>query len=338
MEISINLPVVEQPGFDPFRGTFELAALAEELGFHGVFVGHHHFTPGYETAPWVVLAAVAARTERIRLGTSVFLLPTHHPLDIAEQVATLDRISAGRVIVGVGLGYRAYEYEAFQLPYRRRGARLEEALEILPKVWTGQPVTHRGEQFAFDDVVVYPTPLQRPHPPIWVGAVARAAQDRAARLGDGWMSDIMEPLERERVLADRYRGLCERHGRTPTVCLLRTAAIAERRDDLESSWLARTAAWQLGYWRAGARGRDDDGVFSALERGDEVPLERFAHDRLIAGTPEDCITQLRRWSETVRPDHVLLGLQGPDEGLASQRAAIELFGREVLPEVRRWGK
>ena len=293
MKVSLNLPVFEEPGTtDPWRPTFELAQAAEEAGFYGAFIGHHHFTPGYETAPWVVLAAVAARTSVLRLGTSIFLLPTHHPLDVAENVATLDRISGGRVVLGAGIGYRRYEYEAFELPYERRGSRMSEALEILPRVWSGEPVTFAGQHFRFTDVSVFPRPVQEPHPPIWVGAVARAAQRRAARLADGWISDIMEPLGRERRLAERYRRDCEEAGRTPTVCLMRAAAVAPRREVLEQQWLPEMARMQLDYWRAGAQGRDEDGMFGRLERGEAVSLGEFARDRVIAGTPEDCVKGL----------------------------------------------
>jgi probable F420-dependent oxidoreductase len=336
MKVSINLPVVEDEGSpDPFGTTFELAQVAEDVGFHGAFIGHHHFTSGYETAPWVVLAAVAARTSSLRLGTSIYLLPTHHPLDVAENVATLDRISAGRVILGAGIGYRRYEYDAFELPYHHRGARMSEALEILPAAWSGEPISYAGTHFRFDDVTVYPTPVQEPHPPIWLGAIARKAQERAARLGDGWMSDIMEPLPREQELALRYRQYCQDAGRPPVVCLLRTAAVASSAEELERRWLPDIMQMQLGYWKAGARGRDDDGVFAKLDRGEQVPLAEFAHDRLIAGTPDDCIEQIGRWREAVDPDHLLLGLSGAEAGPDGLRGAIELFGQEVLPEVSR---
>ena len=100
MKICLYLPVVEDPDDgEPFGKTYELASLVEDAGFDALFVGHHHVTPGYVTAPWVLLAAIAARTTRLRLGTSIFLLPMHHPIDVAEQVATLDDISDGVILV-----------------------------------------------------------------------------------------------------------------------------------------------------------------------------------------------------------------------------------------------
>jgi alkanesulfonate monooxygenase SsuD/methylene tetrahydromethanopterin reductase-like flavin-dependent oxidoreductase (luciferase family) len=115
----------------------ERAVQAEELGFASFFVGHHRFTPGFGQTqhPWILLSAIAARTERIRLGTSIFLLPLSHPLDVAEEVASLDSLSGGRVIFGPGLGYRAYEFEALGLPYHRRGRLMSECLEIVQGAW-----------------------------------------------------------------------------------------------------------------------------------------------------------------------------------------------------------
>ncbi|MGE0881170.1 MAG: LLM class flavin-dependent oxidoreductase [Acidimicrobiia bacterium] len=332
MKISLSLPLVEdRSNRDPFAPTYALAAAAEAAGFDGAFIGHHHFTPGYATAPFVVLAAIAARTSTLRLGTSIMLLPAAHPLRVAEEVATLDRLSNGRVTLGVGIGYRAYEYDAFGVNYRQRASRMAEMIEVMKKVWTTEHTSHDGRYFRFDDITVYPRAVQDPHPPIWVGAVAKAAQERAARLGDGWMSDLMEPLPREVQLTERYRSFCADAGTEPTVCILRTAAIAEHREDLEHTWLPKMVAWQLDYWRNGARGRDDGNVFGRLDAGESVSIEEFARDRLIAGDPDDCIAEIARWHEALAPDHLLLSLGGADESPAGLRRAIELFGREVIP-------
>jgi alkanesulfonate monooxygenase SsuD/methylene tetrahydromethanopterin reductase-like flavin-dependent oxidoreductase (luciferase family) len=180
---------------------------------------------------------------------------------------------------------------------------------------------------------VQPTPVQQLHPPVWVGAVAWKAQKRAAQLGDGWISDFMEPLARERHLADRYVSLCEEARRPPVMCLMRTCAIAPRGEELEARWLPDTVAAQLAYWRAGARSRDDDGLFARLDRAEPVPLAEFARGRLIAGAPEDCVEQTLAWQRAIHPDHLLLNLSGALSGPVDLRAAVELFGREVLPAV-----
>ena len=146
----------------------------------------------------------------------------------------------------------------------------------------------------------------------------------------------MEPLPREVHLAERYRNLCASAGRPPVVCLMRTAAIAARREDLEARWLPAAAAVQLDYWRRGTRSRDDDHVFERLESGGAIDLPTFATNRLIAGTPDDCVTEIGRWAGAVNPDYLLLGIAGPDPGYEATRAAMELFGREVLPAVEHY--
>jgi alkanesulfonate monooxygenase SsuD/methylene tetrahydromethanopterin reductase-like flavin-dependent oxidoreductase (luciferase family) len=130
---------------DP-RAVVDRAVRAEELGFASFFVGHHRFTPGFGQTqhPWIVLSAIAARTERIRLGTSIFLLPLSHPLEVAEQVASLDVLSRGRVILGVGLGYRPYEFEALGLTYGRRGELMSECLEVVRGAWEHESCSHDG--------------------------------------------------------------------------------------------------------------------------------------------------------------------------------------------------
>jgi probable F420-dependent oxidoreductase len=333
MKIGFGIPVYEERGSaDPYSRTYQLCALAEELGFETGFVGHHSFTPTARdsAAPFVLLAAIAARTSRLRLATGVFLLPLHHPLAVAEQVATLDRISGGRAILGVGLGYRPYEYDGFGVPFSQRGARLGEAIELIRRAWTEQRVAHSGRHFEVPELELSPRPVQRPHPPIWVGAVARAAQDRAARLGDGWISDLMQTLAVERRLVARYREMCANHGRRPVVCLLRNTWVAPTRRQVEEEWLPNALRFHLEYWRAGARGRDDEGLYSQLERGERPALEEFVHDRAIAGTPEDCVRQITRWHDQTGCDHLLLAFAGGADPEAMERT-LQLFGREVLP-------
>jgi alkanesulfonate monooxygenase SsuD/methylene tetrahydromethanopterin reductase-like flavin-dependent oxidoreductase (luciferase family) len=157
--------------------------------------------------PWVVLAAVAQATTRIRLGTAVTPLARRRPVVVANAVATLDRLSGGRVVLGAGLGGVSAEFAAFGEPDdpRVRAGKLDEALEVVAALWAGQPVSHAGEHYTVDGVALAPTPVQRPRVPIWIGGHSRAAQRRAARW-DGWIIGgdneqgemTFEPPERRR--------------------------------------------------------------------------------------------------------------------------------------------
>jgi probable F420-dependent oxidoreductase len=168
----------------------ELAVAAEAAGWEAVFVWDHLAfawdTPSAD--PWVVLAAAAQATATIRLGTAVTPLPRRRPVVLAHTVATLDRLSGGRAILGAGLGGVPAEFSAFGEPDRPavRAARLDEALTIISALWSGEPVHHDGVHYRVTGVTLAPLPVQRPRPPIWIGGDSPPARRRAARW-DGWI-------------------------------------------------------------------------------------------------------------------------------------------------------
>jgi len=155
-----------------FRDFIDYNVEAEALGFHSTFVVEHHFTGyGQVSATLNLLTWVGARTRRLRLGTAVMVLPWHNPVLLAEQAATLDLLSGGRLDFGIGKGYRYNEFAGFRMSMEEADARFEECLEVLLKAWTAdEPFSHRGKYWEFDDIVVEPPPAQKPHPQIWMGA------------------------------------------------------------------------------------------------------------------------------------------------------------------------
>jgi len=162
----------------------DVARRAETLGFADLWVSDNTIDRAVCFDPLTVLSWVAAATTRIGLGVAVLVLPTYHPIHVAHQVATLDQLSGGRVLLGVGLG-RQDEYAAFQIPADRRVRRFTESIEVIRALWGPGPVTFRGDFFQLDRVTIGTRPL-RP-PPIWFGGAHPAAIRRAARLADGWM-------------------------------------------------------------------------------------------------------------------------------------------------------
>jgi alkanesulfonate monooxygenase SsuD/methylene tetrahydromethanopterin reductase-like flavin-dependent oxidoreductase (luciferase family) len=140
----------------------------------------------------------------------------------------------------------------------------------------------------------------------------------------------MQTLDIERKLAERYRGLCTRYERESMVCLMRNAWVGPTRADVERDWLDEALRFHLDYWRAGARGRDDEGLYRRLEAGERVNLADFTRDRAVAGTPDDCIVQIERCSELTGCDALLLALTGRRDS-STIRRTVELFGKEVLP-------
>ena len=175
----------------------ELNVEAEDLGFVSTFLVEHHFSGWNQVAATLMLqTCVATRTSTIRLGTGVMVLPWHNPVLLAEQAATLDVISGGRVDLGVGKGYRHSEFRGFDVDQREADPRFEEALEVLLRAWTTRErFSHRGPYWSFDDIVVEPPPVQSPHPPIWVAAASETSVRRAATWGHNLILDQYASVE-----------------------------------------------------------------------------------------------------------------------------------------------
>jgi len=190
-----------------------IARAAEEAGFHGLMVSDHLFFPGnlaskYPYSPdgkpafdgttpfpdaWTTISAMAAVTERIRFGTMVYILPLRHPLEVAKTVGTAALLSGGRVALGCGAGWIREEFDALEVAFETRGARMSEMIEVMRKAWSGQMVEHRGRFFDLGPLQMSPAPAAPP--PIYVGGSGLHALRRAARYGDGWMPMTGDPAK-----------------------------------------------------------------------------------------------------------------------------------------------
>ena len=189
-------------GIEDVQAIVRLATRAEELGFDSVWASDHVFNVSYVFErigdrpyydPLTILSYVAAVTTRIRLGTSVLVLPYHHPMRLAKAAATLDVLSGGRVILGVGVGVIEQEFHALGTSYAERGAITDETIAILQALWTQTVPSHQGRLYRFSGMPFSPKPMQKPHIPIVIGGVSRAAIRRAARVGNGWHPTAMPP-------------------------------------------------------------------------------------------------------------------------------------------------
>ena len=150
------------------RGT-DLAKTADKLGFESVWCAEHHFsTYGYLSRPLMFASHLATQTEKIRVGSAVVVLPLHHPLIVAEEIATADLLSNGRLDIGLGRGYQVYEFERLGMKLEESRERFEEAVDILLLAFKGEPFSFNGKHFKFGETSIFPTPVQKPRPPIWV--------------------------------------------------------------------------------------------------------------------------------------------------------------------------
>src|SRR5215207_5977646 len=188
---------------------------AERLGFRSVFLVEHHFTGvGQLSASLTLLAYLAARTRTIRLGTAVIVLPWHNPVLLAEQAATVDLLSGGRLDFGVGKGYRQAEFASFCIPQDEADARFDEGLEIVRKSWTSeQRFSHHGRFWHFEDIIVEPPTAQKPHPPIWMGAGSPDSIRKVARRGAKLLLDQHASMALTIERFNVYRDEIEKMGR-----------------------------------------------------------------------------------------------------------------------------
>lgn len=300
-----------------------LAEVAEDAGFDSFWVSEHHFAAdSYLPSVLPMLAAVAARTTRLKLGTAVVLAPFHHPLRLAEDAAVVDQISDGRLAaVGLGLGWRDEEFRAFGSPRSERGARLEEIVQILRLAWSGERFSFRGPHYRCDRVRVTPTPA---HPiPIWIGGSVASSIRRAGRIGDGFVAS--------KTAIDSLR------------MMFRTATEAGSRERFTvaamlDAWVGKPGELVLrGFWhktdmyQAWREGQDVDG------RDVRLPddLTRGAPD-LLFGEPSHLIEKLRPYAELEpsRPLTLIVRLHYPGANAASVASAVRRFGSEVLPRLR----
>ncbi len=244
-----------------------LAARAEGLGYDSLWIGDHIAFPAPILDPLQVLTCFAAHTRRVRLGTCVYLLPLRHPTPVAKMVASLDFISDGRAVLGVGVGGEfPGEFAACGVPVRERGARTDEGIRALRALWSVQPTAHSGHFYDIPATRLAPLPVQTGGPPIWIGGRADAAVRRAAHLGDGYIGHFLTPDQ----LAERLAGIrtqAQEVGRDP-------AAIAA----------AMLAFSYVGPDRAAAQQRAA-GMLGAMYG---QPMEKAAARYTVIGTPDDC--------------------------------------------------
>ena len=184
---TMPLHPAHRPSAQTLQEDREAIILADKLGFDSVTKTAHYSAHPFQMLQLVpMLARFAAEAPNMRLNAGVLLLPLMSPLHVAEEFATLDVITGGKIILGVGLGYRDVEFKAFGVPRAQRAKRFEANLIAIKRLWTETKVTMKTPYFELDDASCMPHPLQNPHPPIWVGANADPAIERAARLGGCW--------------------------------------------------------------------------------------------------------------------------------------------------------
>lgn len=296
-----------------YQGFIEYIMEADRLGFHSMFMVEHHFTgQGQVSASMTLLAYLAAKTQRIRLGTAVVVLPWHNPVLVAEQAATLDLLSGGRFDFGVGKGYRKPEFEGFCIPIEEATERFDEAVEVIRKAWTSDGrFTHHGKRWHYDNVVVEPEPLQRPHPPLWLAAGSEESIRRAAREGFNLLLDQLASVEQIIERIGIFRDECGKVGRAYDPMMVGVARALQMFQTEEQ----RGAAIETRKRVVGVIGDLHKGKKAASVEEDDAPL---------LGLPEEVIARLKRLKDGGCENVLLVD---PNATVESLRA----FARTVMP-------
>lgn len=338
----------EQSPVERYQETLEQATRAEALGFESVWPVEHHFHPAVSVSPcpMLLLAAVAARTRTLRLGTAIVQLPLAHPLRVAEEVATLDVLSGGRVEFGVGRGGNPAHFAGFGVPMAERRDRMGEALEYLRQAWTGAPFSFRGRFFEADGLTLAPRPVQRPHPPVRVAANSAETAEWAGRAGyPVLMASNVNPFARLRELVPLYRRAraAAGHPAGPSgddVTLLVPLFVGASRRRVEQEvassvkQFARTAAAVAAGWIAKAPPAERPKLEPLLEQMRRMTYDAVNDGAGIFDTPGACVERLHQLREELNPGRVVCWFNFG--GLVAHRAVVrsmELFAARVMPYV-----
>ena len=229
-----------------FREFVDRNIEAEALGYHSTFLVEHHFTGfGQVSASLNLLTWIGARTKTLRLGTAVMVLPWHNPVLLAEQIATLDLLSDGRVDAGIGKGYRQREFEGFSVPIEESDARFVECLEVMMKAWTSDtPWSHKGNYWQYDDIVVEPPSVQKPHPKLWMGAGSPRSITQVADYGFDMLLGQYDSFETIVEEVNLFKSLVEAKGETfdpMRVGVARSVNIVDTKAEYDAAIDARMA-------------------------------------------------------------------------------------------------
>ena len=311
----------DSQGYDGF---VDLIVEAEKLGYESLFMVEHHFTGGGQvSASLNLLTYIAAKTEKIRLGTSVTVLPWHNPVLLAEQTATLDLLSGGRLDFGVGKGYRDMEYKGFCVPREEALERYQESVDVIKKSWTSEErFSHDGKYWQFEDIIVEPYTVQEPHPPLWTAAGTDESIASVAKSGMNVLFDQFASFQRTNERLQVWKEACNNSGRdfNPLqVGLARGLTITLTEDEYQDALKKRDVRVTKMIEKFGAL----PGLEKSEPESYSDPILDMEEAALI-GDPDTIITRLKLL-EDMGFEYILILIPDSIE-------TLKIFAEEVIPE------
>jgi alkanesulfonate monooxygenase SsuD/methylene tetrahydromethanopterin reductase-like flavin-dependent oxidoreductase (luciferase family) len=330
MKLSLIVRGQHPPG-DPaghLEDDLDLVRAADRLGFDGVVKGSHFSAHPFQSVQQIpFLSYCAAIAPRLRIICGLVLVPLHKPLELAESLATLDLMSGGRLVFGAGIGYRDVEFKAFGVPRGKMGARFEECIDAVKRLWTEEFVDMKGSHFELDHATCPVKPVQQPMPPIWIGANADVAIERAARIGDCWYINPHNTLETISRQMDLYKRALDAAG-TPfpdEVPMRREVFVAKSR--AEAIRLAQPYLEEK-YRAYRAWGQD-----KVMPEGDDFDHEfnELLEDRFLLGSPQEVADQLNRLNASLGVNHLVASIHWPGMPNSLALEQLQILAEEVRP-------
>ena len=331
--------LLQSPAGDPsdvvYQRGVEITQAAEALGFRNMWLAEHHFsTYGLLSRPLTYALHLANQTRHIRVGTAVIVVPLHHPLVIAEEIATVDQLSGGRLDVGLGRGYQRYEFERLGLDLGESRKRWEEAVDVILLALAGKPFSYEGAHYKIPETMTFPQPRQTPHPPIWVTAQSPESIETTVKRGFHLLSGgYGVSLDRLREFRRVFEGLVAQHPpKTPIrVGIQRPVYVAD--NEAEARAVVEQARWNM---RVTLSLRNN---YERVEKGQAIPVpfanepstEEFLESFSVIGTPTTCIRQLRRLREVMPIDHFNCSFSFGDLGQGQILKSMRRFAEDVMP-------
>ena len=314
-----------RPLFEQVEDAAEICRHAAALGFSAIYMPQHFIAyPTLWLQPMQTLARLAPDTGTMKLMTGILLLTYHNPVDIAEQTVTLDHLSGGRFILGVGLGYREKELGAFGTNRADRVSRFEESINLMQQLWTGEEVTFEGKHWQVHEARMTITPVQKPHPPIWIAAQSAGAAHRAAAIGDACLIGPQPSWEDFRLLAGKYRQALLEVGKGSPGLLAanRSMAIAKDRETAVS--------------QAKRAGEAKAGMYSSFNMQEATTVglglggSRDLADWAIAGSPSDCVELITRCHEEDGLEYLGLACLNLPSGQSARLEHLQMISEEFV--------
>jgi alkanesulfonate monooxygenase SsuD/methylene tetrahydromethanopterin reductase-like flavin-dependent oxidoreductase (luciferase family) len=319
-----------------YQRAFQRIDVMERTGYDAVWLAEHHFST-YSICPSIHMMGthIAARTERLRIGTAVSLAPFYHPLRLAEEVALLDVLSGGRVNWGAGRGFDPTEHRCFGVTSKHSYPRFRETVDLVLRAWSNERLSYHGEFFDFDDVEVLPKPVQQPHPPVWLASSSPDAVTWSAQHG---FSILMDPHSSHTDIATKralYQRELQAAGYTMTgreIPMARNIALGKTEQEAEQ--IARNGAKFMfdsylppGVGAVSPPGQKTIPIEVAQQTseasGQSDPVERYVNDVVICGTPEKVIDDLQKLEETLPLEYLMC--------TPLSHSSFELFTEKVMP-------